>query len=306
MKRLPFALACGLLVSGLAVAGCQLTAVPRINAADALISNQVSDAMKLLRSRGRTDAADRFDFVLVGDSRGGLPVLRQQMAEIDKLDPAFVIYSGDLVGKGTEQEYREGMAALKLVRAPVFPAVGNHERENGGIKWYYELFGKDLDYSFEYGNWRFISLDDSLGGLSPEQIAWLQLKVNGDGHKIVFAHMPPPLGVWRVHPFKTNYKAFLATVEAAKVDACLYGHIHIFDKAERKGIKHLVSGGGGAPLYRLPIFNSREGGAFLHYVIGHVTPAGVTFEVRKTQGFTPVFAEGETREIEEDIPVSDF
>lgn len=292
----------------LLVGGCDFSAATRLQAVETLVSNQVSEAISALKSRPRTaDTADRFDFVVIGDSRGGLDVLRRQMAEIDKLDPAFVIYTGDLVGEGTEQEYREGVAALKLVRAPVFPAVGNHERRNGGIKWYHELFGKDLDYSFDYGNWRFVGLDDSMGGVSAEQLAWLQVKLQTPKRKVVFAHMPPPLGIWWVHPFRGNYKAYLATVEAAKVDACVYGHIHIFDKAERNGIRHLVSGGGGAPLYRIPIFNSREGGAFYNYVVGHVSSEGVSFEVRKTKGIAPTFAEGETDEFTgEEIPVNDF
>lgn len=304
--RQSFVLA-GVVAGSLLVGGCDLSAVARLDKADARVSNQVSEAMAALASRPRPgDAPDRFDFVVIGDSRGGLDVLRRQMAEIDKLDPAFVIYTGDLVGEGTEQEYRDGVAALKVARAPVFPAVGNHERRNGGIKWYYDLFGKELDYSFDYGNWRFVALDNSLGGLAADQLSWLQVKLHTPLRKIVFAHMPPPLGIWRVHPFKGNYKAYLATVESAGVDACLYGHIHIFDKAEHNGVRHYVSGGGGAPLYRLPVFNSREGGAFYNYVVGHVTPEGVSFEVRKTRGIEPTFAEGETRELDEEVPVNDF
>jgi 3',5'-cyclic AMP phosphodiesterase CpdA len=285
-----------------------MAAISRIDAGDARVTGQVAEAMQALRQPKR--ASDAFDFVLIGDSRGGLDVLEDEMGEIDKRNPAFVLYSGDLVGKGTEREYREGLAVLKTVRAPVFPAIGNHERENGGIKWYYELFGKDLDYSFDYGNYRFISIDNSTGGLNAGQMAWLQTKLQTEKRKIVFAHMPPPLGVWWVHPFRGNYKAFMSTVEAAKVDACLFGHIHIYDKAEKRGIRYYVSGGGGAPLYKLPIFNSREGGAFYNYVVGHAGPDGVKFElVKPMTRVKPTFVEyADVAEGEEDAgeTVSDF
>ncbi|MBM3267419.1 MAG: metallophosphoesterase [Candidatus Sericytochromatia bacterium] len=277
----------GLALAATLATGCQFTAIPRLNAADQAMAGQVKDAMAQLAKVPAT--ADRFDFVLVGDSRGGLDVLKREMAEIDRLNPAFVIYSGDLVGEGTEQEYKDGLAVLRTIKAPVFPAVGNHERRNDGIKWYYQYFGKDLDYSFDYGNWRFVSVDNSTGAVTDEQLAWMQAKLAGPQRKIVFAHMPPPLGIWFVHPFRGKYKDFMKTVEAAKVDACLFGHIHIFDKAEKRGIRYVVSGGGGAPLYRLPIFNSREGGAFYHYVVGHAAPTGVTFEVKRLGQVAPQF-----------------
>ncbi len=291
------------LVVGMALAltlaaGCQLTAIPRLTAADKAMAGQVADALEQLQAK-RAEAAEKFDFVLVGDSRGGLDVLAREMAEIDKLNPAFVIYTGDLVGEGTEQEYRDGLAVLKTVRAPVFPAVGNHERRNDGIKWYYQYFGKDLDYSFDYGAWRFVGLDNSTGAVTDRQMAWLEQKLMTPSRKIVFAHMPPPLGIWFVHPFRGKYKDFMKAVESAKVDACLFGHIHIFDKGEKRGVRYVVSGGGGAPLYKLPIFNSREGGAFYHYVVGHVAPTGVTFEVRKLGNMTPQFATDAVLETED-------
>ena len=274
---------------GLLATGCSLADIKRIDNADDLVVGQVAAARKQLEVSAK--AKDKFDFVVIGDSRGGLDILRHQMREINALNPAFVLYTGDLVGEGTEQEYKEGLAVLKSIKAPVFPALGNHERRNGGIQWYYKYFGKDADYSFDHGKWRFVSLDNSTGAVSSGQLSWLQVQLATPGHKIVFAHEPPPIGVWRVHAFQGNQKEFVKIVADAKVDACLFGHIHIYDRTVKDGTLMVVSGGGGAPLYRLPIFNSREGGAFYHYVIGHAGPDGVTFEVKRSATeFNPTFA----------------
>ncbi len=124
---------------------------------------------------------DNFTFVVFGDSQNknhtGYPVLRNILADMAALNPAFAISLGDvIVGEdpSKEDEFAGELDTwCQLVKTestvPIFDAPGNHElvlwNQDGGenpVKklrnQYVDLVGP-LRGHFDYGNSRFIVLD---------------------------------------------------------------------------------------------------------------------------------------------------
>jgi Calcineurin-like phosphoesterase len=129
---------------------------------------------------------DHFTFVLGGDNRPAHsgdpqgPVPHQIFADIAKLQPAFVLWTGDTIsGKNPgnpakiDDQYTEFLAMAASGKAAVYNAPGNHEmndHNNCPSKTMLKLYLKDNDQdypygAFTYGNSRFIALnsDDDEG-----------------------------------------------------------------------------------------------------------------------------------------------
>lgn len=200
---------------------------------------------------------------------------------------AFVLQLGDMVSKGTSENYRahfDGMA--KSSKAPLFETIGNHDRSrpNGSAtKTLYTSAVGPLDFYFDYAGWRFVSVDTSDRRLRGDQMAWLKTVVTGDGKCVVFTHVPPkalkgkfyspkkprkafekeeeepPLpkseDYWHdvlTAYFEDNSAAFMALMSERKVARVYTGHIHAFGVARAGPTLFVLSGGGGSPLYPLP------------------------------------------------------
>ncbi len=134
--------------------------------------------------------------------------LRFAIASINRLRPAFVVVSGDLVNKtGDLDQIRRYSEILKGVEPaiPVYNVAGNHDVGNEPIppqlEQYRKLIGKDY-YSFDAGDVRGIVLNSSLIAApqkAPQDAAaqekWLQgelkrAQAEHVPHLIVFQHIP--------------------------------------------------------------------------------------------------------------------
>lgn len=120
----------------------------------------------------RTDKAflnnpDNFQFVIVGDRTGGHRpgIFRQAMAQINWLQPEFVMCVGDLIEGYTEDrakllaQWDELDGMLNALEMPFFYTVGNHDITNPVMAeiWQQRL-GRDY-YHFVYKNVLFLSLN---------------------------------------------------------------------------------------------------------------------------------------------------
>ena len=78
---------------------------------------------------------------------------------------------------------------------------------------------------------------------------------------VVFTHIPPaPLSEWTdwgalkgVGGFKEGSQAFMDLMAANKVARVYMGHIHGLGTLERGGVKYVLTGGGGSPLFPGPV-----------------------------------------------------
>jgi serine/threonine-protein phosphatase CPPED1 len=130
------------------------------------------------------------------------------VASVNRLHPAFVIITGDLVNKAGDRaqiaEYRRIVAKIDP-SIPVYNVAGNHDVENvptpASLEAYTKIFGPDR-YTFRYGGLIGIVLNSSLihsPDKAPQQLAeqekWLRdelakARVENPQHIVVFQHHP--------------------------------------------------------------------------------------------------------------------
>ncbi|MDD5772727.1 MAG: metallophosphoesterase [bacterium] len=206
---------------------------------------------------------DKFVFAVIGDTRGSESpftnkrgsyfIYRQFEKEINEIKPAFWINLGDMVNSGQPYQYRRFKEQIKNIPFPFFPVIGNHEFVNPiGEKYFKALFG-NTNYSFNYGNYHFIIIDNSKGDFSKENFDWLEKDINENLKKyiIVFAHMPvfdPRPGKDYAMKNKDNAWHLEEIFIKNKIKYVFAGHLHGFAYAKRKGVEYYISAGGGAKL----------------------------------------------------------
>lgn len=230
-----------------------------------------------------------------------------QLRALQNSDIDFSLQLGDFVSEGDADHYRDHIAVVEAEAVkPLLRCVGNHDRSrpngNADKNLYDAVFGA-RDYFFDHGGWRFVSLDTSDRKVTGAQLAWLRAALSVHGPKVVFTHVPPDyiksitplkevgaLEEWSadksaqdeqkgyLSDFFTNYfkvgsPEFEDIVTNGGVKAVYMGHIHAFWAADHRGVRYVISGGGGSPLYPLPPGYPKK--RFAHVLNVAVTPAGL-------------------------------
>lgn len=215
-----------------------------------------------------------YRYVVMGDSRSQWELWSNIVKHIDGLDPkpAFVINGGDIVHTGYSWEYCEYYIPPVLeTDIPFFVAIGNHDDGTDSMAQKYRyLFGqKSLNYYFDYGNARYVFIDN-VTKVQPyeETLKWLDetLADTPEGYrKYVSAHKPPKnVEKWAHHSWDGPIsQAFTDLMTKHEVDEVYLGHIHAYSTAHYNGVDYTLTGGGGAPLKKLygPLGNVH------HYII---------------------------------------
>ena len=193
------------------------------------------------------------------------------VAAVNRLHPAFVIVTGDLVNKPGDaaqiNEYKR--IVQKIDRSiPVYDVSGNHDMENSptpaSIKAYVEKFGPD-HYTFHYKgltgivlNSTLIHTPDKAAEQLAEQEQWLRAElrkaqVEKPRHLVVFQHHPwfitsateadqyfnIPLG---------RRAAYLALFREYGVRYLFCGHYHRNADATDGAMENITTGAVGKPL----------------------------------------------------------
>ncbi len=219
-------------------------------------------------------------------------VFHDQMHEVQKLPLTFTVQLGDMVSKGTVDNYESFFRGLRRVWTgrPYLTVIGNHDRSRPNGKshstMYRGLFGRP-NYFFDQGGVRFVVLDSSAKRVTKSQLRWLTLVLDHPGRKIVFTHMPPvQLSLWggvgKVHElggFIGGAKEFADIVSAAKVSRVYMGHVHAFGVQDHGGVRYVLTGGGGSAL-----FPSGNDDLFHHYLTVEIGPHGIKERVHSYDG----------------------
>lgn len=173
----------------------------------------------LLASPGAARAAEPFFFMQLSDPQFGMFTDNKEfsketvnyeraVAAVNRLRPAFVVITGDLVNKpGDAAQIAEYLRiTAKIDRAiPVYNVAGNHDIENvptpATVAAYTNLFGPDF-YAFHHGSFAGLVLNSSIIH-SPKQTtnqlvaqtAWLKTELErarkeGAKHIVIFQHHP--------------------------------------------------------------------------------------------------------------------
>jgi len=238
-----------------------------------------------------------FRFLIFGDSKlevgvesSNRRIFRRLIAQAREEGADFALITGDVVAFPEDRHFRSAKRELSVLRMDYYVAPGNHDIGLDGEGTFRHHFGPTYQ-SFTYQDSLFILLNTARGGIAlsdPSQWAWLKEQLASSDARNVFIvmHRPP------FDPRPGENQGFLDRREGALFNELLIqhrektgqqiwviaGHIHTFWTEMRSGIRHLISAGGGAALH-VP----EEAGGFHHYVLVHVGPDGVGYEVKKVQ-----------------------
>ncbi len=245
-----------------------------------------------------------FSFALFGDfrpSRRDKPYpdpYREILSETSMIGPSFIISLGDAYyGYGGpfqrfKNEIDYFLSTVKPLNVPFFNIIGNHEVADAGERarergdYARSHFGSSYG-SFDFGGSHFIFLDSDEKGkegtISGGQLSWLEkdLKDNAKAkHILVFLHRPlfsdidPDLSKGKSFKDRANRDYLHALFVRFKVGVVFAAHEHLYNETVKDGVRYIISGGGGAPLYSSP----SEGG-FFHYLLVRVTADDIHIDV---------------------------
>ena len=271
-------------------------------------------------SRLKPGEGASFVFGVIGDAEPGrfswervfspgTDTFRNELRSLQAMKPDFIIQLGDIVSEGDASHYRQAVSLLDAeLAAPLFTVIGNHDRSrpNGDAdKTFYEAVFGPRDYFFDHRGWRFICLDTSDRKLTKPQLEWLASVLKTDKPKAVFTHVPPdyvesvkplaetgplvepvdrnnPVGDFFTSRFKEGSREFDDLVSSAGVKAVFAGHIHAFLAGDHRGVRYIITGGGGSPLYPLPPGYPKK--RFAHFMTMEAGPGTLRQTVHPAEG----------------------
>src|SRR5215469_8860318 len=193
------------------------------------------------------------------------------VATINRLHPAFVVITGDLVNKVADpaqiQEFKRILAKVDP-SIPVYNVAGNHDVGNvptlRTVSTYTNLFGPD-HYTFHYKDFEGIVLDSNLiqaptnvVALAAEQEQWLESELaaaqkSGAKHIAVFQHHPwflksvDETNQYFNLPQEARVK-YLALFHKYGVSQVFCGHYHRTLDAYDGNLEVVITGATGKPL----------------------------------------------------------
>lgn len=206
-------------------------------------------------------------------TQGTNPRVRKWLAErIAEEKPEVLLLTGDMPYTGAKEadwdEFQLETAGWKAEHVIEFPAPGNHEIYGGaqqGIANYLKNFPNiegHRYYSALLGSVEVISLDcNEAGRVSDPQARWFAAQLDHLPAQVEFLmilyHMP-----WVADPqtemlvnvppkealvLRNILEARLSRIRAKII--VFNGHIHNYERFERKGVEYVITGGGGAEPY---------------------------------------------------------
>jgi hypothetical protein len=231
----------------------QPTAAPTATPAAAATAVRVARAtLSGLEPSPPATAASGFAFAVAGDSRHNPEVFGRLLAAVARSGSEFLVHTGDLVDKGSEEQWQIFEQSIAGFSLPFYPVPGNHDALGGELDGYLaHSRAPAAHYSFDRGPVHLVMADTHNGGVSAAELAWLRddLSSSDQPVKMVFMHHPPfdPDGTDHIMAYGND--AMMELMDELDVDYVFAGHIHAYAKGERDDVTYYITGGGGAPLY---------------------------------------------------------
>jgi len=222
-------------------------------------ARQGTDSTNDASFRTAVDPGTPFRFAWMADSRTGNLIHDLIASRIEKADPAFSLYGGDISANDRYSTYKLQFfrpAELWLIsHVPFFNTPGNHEGWGTNTKAFTQApssaSGVQEYYSFEYGDMHVVVLNNEVrydSGSPQYNFVLNDLSSAKSTWKIVISHRPAYCAGG--HGEDSVMKVMTANIfEPSGVDAVISGHTHFYQHNLVKGIHHLVLGSAGAPLY---------------------------------------------------------
>lgn len=264
-------------------------------------------------------AGKPFRFLVYGDNRSDdaahAAIVRAMVAAPSEL----LVNTGDLVAEGGSpsdwQRFFDIEAPLLRERG-LYACIGNHELIDGAGIEFARYFGQRdvsgltsgdggtgdgggarltpelLNGTFRWGSARFFLLNGMVsmqGGATRE---WLEKELTAaDTEKdLVWRVLVVHHGPWSAGPHGENKRlvdgGVVELLKKHKVDLVLAGHDHIYERGmAENGIPYIVSGGGGAPTYKIkPTPHTKKFESVRHFVEASVSVAAIQFVATRVDG----------------------
>jgi 3',5'-cyclic AMP phosphodiesterase CpdA len=214
------------------------------------------------------DSPHPFSFIVYGDSRSNADAHAAAARAIHAVPSDLLIGTGDIVETGGDRdgwlEFFTTERTLLRDRC-LYPVLGNHELIRGSAAprqtWlrYLAPHGDEQGpswYSFRWSNTRFFMLD-AMDPFDGEQASWLREQLArtagepGVQHRFVVTHHGP-FSSGRHGPHKNFVRQNMVELLVSQgVSLVFSGHDHIYERGDHQGLKYVISGGAGAPLYKI-------------------------------------------------------
>ncbi len=215
----------------------------------------------------RPDAGAPLTFLVYGDNRTDDAAHASVVRAMTAVPSDLLVNTGDMVQDGASAPNWQAFFDIEkplLHERALFAAIGNHELYDDASGANFERYfgfpdasGAAAPYgTLRFGNARFFFLngmDDLASGAERE---WLERALtSADGEaglqwRFVVLHHGP----WSAGPHGSNVKLVEAGVVQLltqhRVDLLFAGHDHLYERGMGGALKYIVSGGGGAPVYR--------------------------------------------------------
>lgn len=214
-------------------------------------------------------------FLAYGDNRTDPAAHGAVVRAMAGVPSDFLVHTGDFVEDGANpvqwQTFFDIEGPLLATRC-LFSCVGNHELTDGSGVQYARLFGpsggelpsggatlrpEHFNATFRWGAARFFFINGMVGYRSTVDRTWLEnALVAADAEpdlawRIVVVHHGP----WSSGPHGDNTRLHDAKLvdlmRAHAVDIVFAGHDHLYERGFGEGLAYVVTGGGGAPVYKV-------------------------------------------------------
>jgi hypothetical protein len=196
---------------------------------------------------GDLTGAGEFPFVVLNDlhfhDRACAPWFAEAVTALKASSPAaeFCLLAGDLADYGTPEQLAGVRDAFEKLGIPLYTVIGNHDYLSATDRRPYEqIFGGQVNYTFEHGGWQFVGLDTTDGiewkdsTISSTTLSWLDEnlpKLDRRRPTILFTHFPLGDDV----PMRpVNADAVLNRFLEFNLSAAFCGHYHGLTERKRR------------------------------------------------------------------------
>ena len=248
---------------------------------------------------------DTFRIGIVGDSRGSYEQWSQIFAAMEAQDPDFIVFTGDAVSSGGNQEEWDAWFRATgdvLASKALIPAHGNHEGLSTNYFAQMSLPGNEQWFTVKYGNLHLVVLNDTASGTSAlaEQATYIDRSFaeSVTGYRGAAAHHQGMYATCLTHRSNTILRdTWVPKYDAWGVQLVFNGHNHLYERsvpirwgqeaAPDQGATYITAGGAGAPLYRnvdVDEWFANVAVPIEHYVIADFGPDSVHVVARDWAG----------------------
>lgn len=198
-------------------------------------------------------------FAVFGDTRTNHMVHRSVVEAVAKENIDLYLHTGDMVERGGRPDHWETFFQIErplMAKAPILPAIGNHDLGNRGYysgHFFLDKWAKDSSYYVtDWGNVRFISLDVTVTCYRCRQrefvVSALEEGAALDKTMVLFLHNPPYSS--GAHGSDIQLRSVIAPLaKEYGVELVVTGHDHNYERTKSiDGTTYIVSGSAGAPV----------------------------------------------------------